>query len=477
MAKLRDLSSVFEPKSIAVIGATSNPQSVTNVTFLRQLIDFGYPGRVYPVNPHADTVLGLPAYHRIGDIPEPVDYAVCAIPSSAAPGMMRECVAAKVKVVSMFTAGFSEAGEDGVRLEREVIDIARQGGVIVLGPNCLGVHCPKSGLTLEGGIARKSGHVGGVSQSGGVAQEMVLSLAEREIYISKLISVGNAADLNEADYLEYLGHDEETRIVGAYLEGIKQPDRFLAIAAEVASRKPLVVLKGGRTLAGAGAARLHTGSLAGSTPVWDAVCRQTGMVQVSDLANLTDTIQAFSYLGPPLGRRLAIIGVGGGFGVLAADECIKAGFTVPEFPAEVKTDLRKYTPAAGTGLRNPLDTTPNSYVDPDALAATVRAVARWDGIDIIFMSFPTLFGIRMGVQHLINGFAAVIGAARQAGKPLVIILSTANFAEGEIRSWELQKHCFRQATPVYFTFGQAARAVARVAGYYERTPPAFPRNV
>mgnify|MGYP001765391644 CR=1 FL=1 len=468
---MRDLNVIFEPKSIAVIGATANPQSVTNVTFLRQLIDFGYPGRIYPVNPHADRVLGLKAYARIGDIPEPVDYAVCAVAASSAAQVMRECVAAKVKVVSMFTAGFSEVGEDGARLEREVVEIARRGGVIVLGPNCLGVHCPKSGLTLEGGIARKSGHVGGVSQSGGVAQVMVLSLAEREIYVSKLISLGNAADLNEADYLEYLGHDDDTRIVSAYLEGIRQPDRFLSVAEEVARMKPLVVLKGGKTPAGAGAARLHTGSLAGSHLVWEAVCRQTGMVQVDDLGDLTDTVQAFTYLEPPRGRRLGIIGVGGGFGVLAADECIRAGFSVPEFPPAVKAELQKYTPTAGTGLRNPVDTTPNSYVSPDTLAATVRAVAGWDGIDLVFMAFPTLFGIRMGLQYLIDGFGAVIGAAREAGKPLVIVLSTANFAEGETKSWELQKHCFAQGAPVYFTFRQAARAVARVIGYHERQSP------
>jgi acyl-CoA synthetase (NDP forming) len=379
-------------------------------------------------------------------------------------------------VVSMFTAGFSEVGDDGERLEKEVVEIGRQGGVLVLGPNCLGVHCPKAGLTLEGGIARKSGQVGGVSQSGGVAQVMVLSLAEREIYISKLISLGNAADLNESDYLEYLGGDNDTRIIGAYLEGIREPERFLTVAAEVARRKPLVVLKGGKSPAGAGAARLHTGSLAGSSLVWEAVCRQTGMVQVNDLADMTDTIQAFTYLEPPRGRRLGIIGVGGGFGVLAADECIRAGFAVPEFPPEVKAELQKYTPLAGTGLRNPVDTTPNSYVSPDTLAATVRAVAAWDGIDIIFMAFPTLFGIRMGVQHLIDGFQAVIRASRESGKPLVVILSTANFAEGEIKSWDLQKHCFAQGTPVYFTFGQAARAVTRVIGYYERLSPCSPTD-
>jgi acyl-CoA synthetase (NDP forming) len=234
---VRDLRAIFEPKSIAVIGATSNPQSVTNMTFLRQLLDFGYPGRIYPVNPNVDQVMGLRAYASIRDIPETVDYVVCAIAAPAAPKLMRECVAAKVKVVSLFTAGFSEVGEDGAKLERELVDIARRGGVLMLGPNCLGVHCPKSGLTLEGGVAKKSGHVGFVSQSGGVAQEMILALAAREVYISKLVSLGNAADLNESDYLEYLGADEETRVIGAYVEGVRDPERILNVAGEIAGKE------------------------------------------------------------------------------------------------------------------------------------------------------------------------------------------------------------------------------------------------
>ena len=467
---MRDLSTIFEPKSIAVIGATSNPRSVTNVTFLRQLIDFGYPGRIYPVNPHADQVLGLTAYASIGDIPEPVDYAVCAIPAPAAPGVMRECVAAKVKVVSMFTAGFSEVGDDGEKLEKEVVEIGRQGGVIVLGPNCLGVHCPKSGLTLEGGIAPKSGHVGGVSQSGGVAQVMVLSLAAREIYISKLISLGNAADINESDYLEYLGRDEDTRIVGAYLEGIRQPDRFLTVAGQVARKKPLVVLKGGKTPAGAGAARLHTGSLAGSSVVWEAVCRQTGIVQVNDLAEMTDTIEAFTYLKPPRGRRLGIIGVGGGFGVLAADECIRAGFAVPEFPPEVKAELQKYTPLAGTGPAQPGGHHPQQLHQPGHPGGDSQ------GGGGLGRDRHHVHGLPHPLRHK-DGYPApdrrLPGRDRRrrgGGETPGHHPHHRQFRRRRGQGVGAPEALLRTGAPVYFTFAQAARAVARVVGYYERQP-------
>jgi acyl-CoA synthetase (NDP forming) len=353
---MQDLEYIFEPKSVAVVGATTNPTTVTNVTFLRQLLDFGYQGRIYPVNPHATEILGLKAYPSIRDIPEPVDYVVCAIAAPRTPKLMQECVAAKVKVVSMYTAGFSETGEEGARLERELVDIARKGGVRVLGPNCLGIHCPKAGLSLVGSISREGGHVGLLSQSGGNGQDMILGLAERRIYASKLVSFGNAADLNESDLLEYLGQDDDTRIIGIYIEGIKQPDRFARILRQVARAKPVIVLKGGKTPAGSGAVRLHTGALAGSSRVWDTLCHQAGILQVHDLKELIDTIQAFVYLNPPRGRRVGIIGIGGGANVLATDACETAGLTVPEFPPDVRAELRKFTPTAGTGLRNPVDT-------------------------------------------------------------------------------------------------------------------------
>ncbi len=465
---MRDLGPIFEPKSIAIIGAASNPLSVTNLTFLQQLTEFGYPGPIYPVNPKADQVMGLKAYPSIRNVPQPVDYVICAVAASVAPAVMRECVEAGVKVVSLFTSGFSEIGEGGKMLESELVEIARKGGVLMLGPNCLGAHCPKAGLTLLGSINRSSGRVGFISQSGALVQEIIGALADREIYMSKAISLGNAADLNESDYLEYLGADEETRIVGSYVEGVKEPERFLRVAKEVAGKKPFIVLKGGKTPGGAAAARLHTGSLAGSNVIWESMCRQAGIVRVNDRKEMIDTIQAFSRLTPPGGRRVGIISVGGGFCVLAADECIGAGLSVPELPEEVKSELRRFNPVAGTSLRNPVDTPATTFVSTDALSATVRAVAGWSGIDAVLVAFPVLFGLFMGVEYLLEGFRVVIQTAKEMGKPVAIILAAENSAEGETKAWELQKHCFRQGAPVYLTFAQAAIAVNHVVSYHER---------
>ncbi len=462
-----DLGSIFEPKSVAIVGASSNPLTPTNINFLTPLLEFGYTGRIYPVNPTAREVMGLKAYPSIRDIPEPVDYVVCAIPAQATPDLIRECVAAKAKAVCMFTAGFSETGDDKRGLEVELVEIARRGGVRILGPNCLGVHCPKAGLTLDGSIPRKSGHVGFLSQSGGNAQHIIMALAGRKIYMSKLISFGNAADIDESDLLEYLAEDSDTRIIGAYIEGIKRPDRFPDVLRQAAKAKPVIILKGGCTPSGTSAIKMHTGALAGSKLVWDAACRQAGVLQACDMQEMIDTIQAFTYLKPPRGRRAGIIGVGGGANVLAADDCEKVGLVLPELPEAVKEELSRFTPLVGTGLRNPVDTATTIYMNPAELAKTAEVIARWDGLDMVFVRFPTLLGIRLGIKCLQDDIKAVMAAVKGTGKPLAIILSTCNFAEGERVGWQVQEQCLDAGVPVYWSFTQAATAVNNLISYHE----------
>lgn len=463
-----DLGSIFEPKSIAIVGASTNPRTPTNINFLAPLLQSGYPGRVFPVNPNAREIMGLKSYHSIRDIPEPVDYVICAIPAQATPGLLRECVAANVNTVCVYTAGFSEAGEGGRNLEKEIVEIARHGGVRLLGPNCLGVHCPKSGLTLDGGIPRESGHVGFLSQSGGNAQLMIQGLAARKIYISKLISFGNAADIDESDLLEHLADDADTRMIGAYIEGIKRPDRFLDMLKRATLAKPVIILKGGATSSGTSAIRLHTGALAGSRLVWDTVCRQTGVVQVQSMPEMIDTIQSFTYLEPPKGRRVGIIGVGGGANVLAADDCERAGLTLPELPAAVKRELSEFTPLVGTGLRNPVDTATTIYMNSVELGKTAEVVAGWDGIDLLFLRLPTLLGVRIGVKSLQDDIEAVIAGVKKSGKPLAIILSSCSSAEGDRVGWEVQNQCIEAGVPVYWSFTQAATAMSNLISYHEK---------
>ena len=462
------LDLAFSPRSIAVVGASSNPDSRTNQNFLRPLLAFGCKARVYPVNPYLSEVVGLKAYASIQDIPEAVDYVICAVPAPLTPQVMQDCAAARVRVVAIFTAGFSETGEEiGRRLERDIVDIARHSGVRVIGPNCLGVHCPKSGMSLEADIPRRSGHVGFISQSGGNAKELILAGAEHGIFFSKVVSYGNAADLNEADFLEYFARDKDTRIIAAYIEGIKQPQRFVKALKEAVAAKPVIILKGGKTEAGAGAAISHTGALSGSKDTWDALCRQTGTIQAGNLEEIADAILAFSLLKPPRGKRIGIIGIGGGASVQAADDCESCGLILPAFPDKIRQELRKFAPPAGTGFRNPIDASAEVYWNPASLAETISLVANWDGVDALFVMLSATATLRRGIETLRAQIEAVIEVGMRSDKPLAIVLRTGNIARAEEMAREVEERCVEAGFPVYPSCSRAAQAISRLICYHE----------
>lgn len=250
---MHDIDSIFYPGSIAIVGASSNPGSPGTRNFLLPLLHFGYQGRVYPVNPKQGEIAGLKVYASIRDIPERVDYVMCAISAPLTAQLMQDCVAAGVKVVAFYTAGFSDTGEEeGIKLERELVEIAHRGGIRILGPNCLGIHSPRARVIFEMESLTESGHVGFLSQSGGNTRDLIAVGAARGIYFSKAVSYGNAIDLNESDFIEYFTGDDETAIIAAYIEGIKQPERFSRVLGQAARTKPVIVLKGGQTEAGRG---------------------------------------------------------------------------------------------------------------------------------------------------------------------------------------------------------------------------------
>jgi len=464
---MQDIGFVFCPKSIAIVGASSDPDSRTNQNFLQPLLDCGYQGKIYPVNPYLSEVMGLKAYASILDIAEPVDYVVCAIPVPLTPKLMQDCVAARVKVVTFFTAGFSETGEEeGITLERELVRIAGQGRVRIIGPNCLGIHSPQMGITFEP-CSREGGHVGFLSQSGGNARELIIMGAERGIHFSKAVSYGNAADLNESDFLGYFARDKDTEIIAAYIEGIKQPRRFLRVLGEATEAKPVIILKGGKTEAGEGAVASHTGALAGSKETWDALCRQRKVIQVHSLGEMADTILAFSYLRPPRGRSIGIIGIGGGASVQAADDCENASLIVPPFHQKLRRELRKFTPPAGTGLRNPVDTSADVYWDPAFFARTAQLIADYDGVDVLFVMLNALFAVRRGVQTLREQIEAIIEVGKGTDKPLAIVLRTAGVIEAEKLAHEVQGRCLKAGFPVYPSVSQAAQAMNHFISYHE----------
>jgi acyl-CoA synthetase (NDP forming) len=472
---MRVLDCAFWPKSIAVVGASPNPDSRTTRNFLQPLLWSGCPARVYPVNPHASEIMGLRAYPSVAAIPEPVDYVICGIPAVAVPAVVRDCALARARVLAIFTAGFSETGEKpGIAMEREIVDIARQGGVRVIGPNCLGVHSPAAGVFLEVDIPPNSGQVSFLSQSGGYARQFIVAAAEREVFLNKLVSYGNAADLNEADFLEYFGNDSSTAMVAAYIEGVREPRRFVSALRRTAAAKPVVIMKGGNTEAGRQATASHTASISGSGQVWQALCRQLGVMQAGDLDEMTDTIQAFGLLRPLRGRRIGIVGIGGGVSVMAADDCENAGLVVPPFLAELRRELGNFTSIAGTSLRNPVDTSAEVYWDEAAFARTIDVVARWDGIDILFIILNAVATLRRGVDTLRRQGEAVVEAAWRTDKPVAIVIITGGIEKAEHMAMVVGKECAKAGFPVFPSCSRAARATNQVIRYHERRGTGLP---
>lgn len=353
-ARHHELDFIFHPRSVAVVGASTNVMG--SGSFLVAFKAMGFDGELYPVNRRAEEIMGYRCYPRLTEVPGEVDYVISSIPAQAVPELVEEAGVKGVKVIHFFTAGFSETGEEErIELEQRVLDRARALGIRAIGPNCMGLYVPSAGLSFMPDMPKEPGPIAFISQSGANAGEFVRLGALRGLRFSKVISYGNAADLSEADFFDYCAWDPETEIITAYTEGVKDGQRFLRALRTAAMQKPVAILKGGRTEAGGRATDSHTGSLAGSREIFDAACRQAGAVQVDDLEDLVDVAVAFRFVGSLRGPGAGIVGGGGGRSVLAADTVAGTGLAVPALPEETQRKLREFTPLAGTSVRNPID--------------------------------------------------------------------------------------------------------------------------
>lgn len=464
-----DLEYLFHPSSIAVVGASPDPYNSTTMFLLNPLIQFGYEGKIYPIHPKADEMSGLKAYPSILDVPDTIDYVICAIKSASTPQLMKECVSKKVKVMHLFTSGFSETGEkDKVQLEKEITEIAHQGGVRVIGPYCMGIYCPNSRISFNPNFPKEGGSVGLLCQSGGNSMELVQLGATRDIYFSKVVSFGNAADLNEADFLEYLARDPQTKIIIGYIEGTKDGRRFINALQEAARAKPVIMAKGGMTEAGIKAAASHTGALAGSSIIWDSLFNQLGVMQIYDFEEIIDLVSVFQYFNPVGGKKAGLIGVGGGSSVVATDSCEREGLIVPPLPGEVRDRLREVIPEEvdpGTSVRNPVDLSISGW-NPDIYSAALETIADYDGIDFILTYTTVAFGLFGGSDMQINmQIKALIKAKRNSSKPVAIVLRHSGAREAANNASDIQEVCLEAGIPVFPSFDRAARAINRFIRY------------
>jgi acyl-CoA synthetase (NDP forming) len=480
MHNLDELEPLFYPRSVAVVGASTS-EAKFGGRFLQALINFGYRGPIYPVNPKGSEILGLKMYPSVREIPGPVDLADVMVPAHLVPQVLEECLAKGIRAAQIFTSGFAETGdEQGRRLEEELKALAKR-GIRIIGPNCFGVYCPESGHTLlpGGDFPQESGPVAFITQSGGHAVEFARLAWGMGIRFSKMVSYGNACDVNESDLLEYLAQDSKTRIIAMYLEGPRQGRRFLRLVGEVAREKPVLIWKAGLTSAGARAVYSHTASLAGEEAVWDALFHQTAALRVNNLEELADATVALLRLPPNTGRRVGVVGGGGGISVAVTDACDRAGLEVPPLNQDVQEKLRSILPPAGTAFRNPVDIGA-PLVPPSIFEGVMEAVACADGIDTVIATQAMYYALTglLGppsdqIPALIRALVEVAPRARErSGKPVVIVLPVGgdelDKLEAEKTRREIRDSYLEMGVPCFPTLERAVRAVAHAARYYEK---------
>ena len=349
---------------------------------------------------------------RISSIPDPVELAVLLTPPDAVLGLVKQAVAKGLKGVVVFAAGFGELGAEGKEVEREIGRVGREGGARVVGPNCIGFYSPAAGLStfpmvLMEKIPAVAGNVGGFSQSGSFTDQLVWFLARKGLNFSTMVSCGNECDLAAEDYLEYFGADENTKTILAYMEGIKDGRRFFEVAREVAAKKPVIMWKGGMSEQGAKAAASHTGALAGSAAVWNALFQQTGIINVTCMEQVVDCALAFALSPLPKGFRTAVLSAHGGTGVGTADNCLAVGLELPGFTDETKGRLRQIMPEVGTSIGNPVDIGVASLMNQGLYGEAIRIIADDPNIDMILV-------ISTPVQACLDNVAAAAGQHRQA---------------------------------------------------------------
>ncbi|MCC6805483.1 MAG: CoA-binding protein, partial [Anaerolineae bacterium] len=348
------LNAIFNPKNVAVIGATERAGSVGR-TILWNLISSPFGGTVFPVNPVRSSILGIRAYPNIASVPEPVDLAVIVTPAHTVPGVIQECVDAGIKGAIVISAGFKESGAQGAELERQILATARTGNMRIVGPNCLGVMRPLTGLnaTFASAMARP-GNVGFISQSGALCTAVLDWSFKENVGFSAFVAIGSMLDVNWGDLIDYLGRDPNTHSIVIYMESIGNAGAFLSAAREVALKKPIIIIKAGRTEAAAHAAASHTGALTGSDEVLEAAFRRCGVLRVDRISDVFYMAEVLAKQPRPKGNRLTIVTNAGGPGVLATDALISGGGELTNLSDETMQALNELLPPHWSH-NNPVD--------------------------------------------------------------------------------------------------------------------------
>ena len=376
------LSAFFRPQGVALVGASRDPAKL-GYAVLRNLMQHGYTGPVYPVNPKADEILGARCYPSVLDVPDPVELVVIIAPAAATPSILQQCGQRGVKAVIIISGGFSEAGPAGAELERQVIDIARRHHIRMIGPNCIGVidtHTPLD--TSFGPGMPEPGVITFVSQSGAVCGGVIDWALGAGIGLSRIVTVGNQADLNETDVLEGLADDDETRVIAMYLEGVDGGRRFVDVARSISMHKPILAIKVGYTEAGRKAAASHTGALAGTDSAYRAAFHQAGIIRVPHIEALFDAAISLANQPLPRGEHVVVLTNSGGPGVLASDALMANGLRLATLTDETRFCLRQFLQPHAS-VTNPVDMLGGA--DEHDYARALDALLKDPGVDAVLV--------------------------------------------------------------------------------------------
>lgn len=474
-ARFKMIDTILHPNSIAVVGASDAPFSF-GYHYVRYLQEGGFEGNIFCVNPSYDNILGLPSYPSLNTVPDDVDYIICCLKAELVIDLLRQCPEKKVKAVQMFTGRLSETGDpDATRLEQNILEVARDVGVRLIGPNCMGLYHPKQRITFNYDLPMEPGRVGCLIQSGGIAGEFVRYAGLRGVRFSKCISYGNALDLNECDFLDYLRHDPDTDLIALYIEGTREGPRLLNTLRDITPEKPVICLKGGRGRAGIRASASHTAAIAGSMNTWEVLFQQSNVIQTSCLEELVDTTVSFSMLSHIKDKKTFIVGGGGGKGVLSADECEEAGLIIHPLPREVKQIFRKVDPKLEAWLGNPVDI---SVLLGNKISSLeiLQVLARNQEADLLIANLTedSPLGGHIWEDHIRKEAAEYISIAESGLKPIVVIMPDASVDKEKMENWrwktlsEERGKLVSAGIPVYSNVKRAASAISRMVSYYNR---------
>ncbi len=462
------LDALFYPNSIAVVGASSNLGG-GKMPYFQILKGGGFSGPVYPVNPKGGEIDGVAVYKSLDDLPGPVDFAVVAAPVEQSIEIVKAAVRKQIKFIHFFTSGFGETGN--WQLEEDIIREARKGDLRIVGPNCIGVHCTESKISfLITPPQESAGTIAFLGQSGGVTGNFMAMGMTRKIPVNKVVSYGNQIDLKIEEYLDYLADDEKIRLIACYVEDIKDVDGFLRTLRRTTAKKPVIILKGGKTETGSKAAASHTGAMASNYTIWEAAVKQHGGLMVDNFDELMHLVMMGTSKKLPEGKRIGFLGAGGGVSVLFSDLAVQSGLSLPELGADAQRMISEKIMGVNTSTVNPVDLGAFGF-DLNVMLHTMKAMDADENLDVIVPYFSVEYILRVELfLNVKNSADTILEMAAQIKKPVIPIL--ASFVEDDLEHERVRIETFaslRKAEfPVYSKIQDAIYSIRTYFDWFER---------